>query len=69
MHWPASRSALLPATQAPARPSELRRARKHAEAQAAQQGAAQAEAQSQQAVETFKNAAAVCLEGRGYTVR
>jgi hypothetical protein len=46
-----------------------RRGRKHAEAQAAQQGAAQAEAQSQQTVETFKNAAAVCLEGRGYTVR
>ena len=46
-----------------------RRARKQAEQQAAQQGAAQAEAQNQQAVETFKNAAAVCLEGRGYTVR
>jgi hypothetical protein len=45
-----------------------RRARKHAEAEAAQQGAAQAEAQNQQAVETFKNAAGVCLEGRGYTV-
>jgi len=46
-----------------------RRARKRAEAQAAQQGAEQAEAQNQQAVDTFKNAAAVCLEGRGYTVR
>jgi hypothetical protein len=45
-----------------------RRARKHAEAEAAQHGAAQAEAQNEQAVETFNNAAAVCLEGRGYTV-
>ena len=42
---------------------------KRAESQAAQQGAEQAEAQNQQAVDTFKNAAAVCLEGRGYTVR
>jgi hypothetical protein len=46
-----------------------RRARKQAEAQAAQQGAAQAQAQNQQAIDTFKNAAAACLEGRGYTVR
>jgi hypothetical protein len=46
-----------------------RRGKKQAEAQAAQQGAAQAESQNQQAVETFKSAAAVCLEGRGYTVR
>jgi uncharacterized membrane protein len=46
-----------------------RRARKRAQSQAAQQGAEQAEAQNQQAVDTFKNAAAVCLEGRGYTVR
>ena len=45
-----------------------RRAKKHAEAQAAQQGAQQAEAQNQQAIETFKKAAGVCLEGRGYTV-
>jgi hypothetical protein len=30
--------------------------------------AAQAQAQSDQAVEEFKKAAGVCLEGRGYTV-
>jgi len=46
-----------------------RRAKKGAEAQAAQQGAAQAEEQSQAAVDEFKRAAGVCLEGRGYTVQ
>lgn len=45
-----------------------RRAKKGYEAQAAQQGAAQAEAANQEAVNTFKSAAGVCLEGRGYTV-
>jgi hypothetical protein len=46
-----------------------RRAKKQAEAQAAQAGAQQAQAQAQTATEQFKKAAAVCLEGRGYTVR
>lgn len=46
-----------------------RRAKKQAEAQAAQQGAAQAQAANQQRIDTFKKAASVCLEGRGYTVR
>ena len=46
-----------------------RRARKQAEAQAGQAGAQQAEAQNQAAIDTFKKAASVCLEGRGYTVR
>jgi hypothetical protein len=45
-----------------------RRAKKQAEAQAAQQGAQQAQAQNDEAIETFKRAAGVCLEGRGYTV-
>lgn len=46
-----------------------RRAKKQAEAQAAQAGAQQAQAQAQAATEQFKKAAAVCLEGRGYSVR
>ena len=46
-----------------------RRAKKGAEAQAAQVGAVQAEAQSQAAVDEFKRAAGVCLQGRGYTVQ
>ena len=46
-----------------------RRAKKNVEAEAAYAGAAQAEAQSTEAVETFKKAAGVCLQGRGYTVQ
>jgi len=46
-----------------------RRARKHAEAQSAQAGAAQAQAQNDAAVQEFKNAAGACLKGRGYTVQ
>jgi hypothetical protein len=46
-----------------------RRAKKQVEAEAAYAGAAQAEAQSEQAIETFKKAAGVCLQGRGYTVQ
>ncbi len=46
-----------------------RRAKKQAEQQAAAKGAQQAQAQSQQMVDQFKKAAAVCLEGRGYTVK
>jgi hypothetical protein len=46
-----------------------RRAKKGAEAQAAQAGAAQAESQSQAAVDEFARAAGVCLQGRGYTVQ
>jgi hypothetical protein len=46
-----------------------RRAKKQAEAQAAQKGADQAVAQNQQALDTFKKAAAACLEGKGYTVK
>jgi hypothetical protein len=46
-----------------------RRARKQAEAQGAQAGAKQATAANQQMVDQFKKAAAVCLEGRGYTAR
>jgi len=45
-----------------------RRAKKHAEAEAGQAGAAQAQAQNQQAVDSFKKAAGACLEGRGYTI-
>ena len=37
--------------------------------QAAQQAAQRAQAQSQQALDTFEKAAGVCLEGRGYTVK
>jgi putative Ca2+/H+ antiporter (TMEM165/GDT1 family) len=46
-----------------------RRTKKAYEAEAAQQGAAQAEASSQAAIDEFKKAAGVCLEGRGYTVQ
>jgi hypothetical protein len=46
-----------------------RRARKQAEAQGAQAGAQQATAVNQQNVDQFKKAAAVCLDGRGYSVR
>ena len=46
-----------------------RRAKKQAEQQAAAQGAQQAQAQGQAATDQFKKAAAVCLEGRGYTVQ
>ena len=46
-----------------------RRAKKQVEAEAGQQGAAQAQAQSDEAVETFSKAAGVCLQGRGYTVQ
>ena len=46
-----------------------RRAKKNAEAQAAQAGAQQAVQSNQQAIDTFKKAAAACLEGRGYTVK
>jgi hypothetical protein len=45
------------------------RARRAATAQAGQQGAAQAQAQNQQALETFKKAAGACLEARGYSVK
>ena len=45
-----------------------RRAKKRAEAQAEQQGAQAAVAQNQAAIDHFKKAAAVCLQGRGYTV-
>ena len=33
------------------------------------QGAQQAQAKNQQAVDAFKRAAGVCLEGRGYSVK
>lgn len=46
-----------------------RRAKKQVESEAAYAGAEQAQAQSDEAIETFKKAAAVCLEGRGYTVQ
>jgi outer membrane protein with glycine zipper len=46
-----------------------RRAKKQAEKQAEAQGAQQAQAQNKQMVDTFKKAAGVCLEGRGYTVQ
>jgi hypothetical protein len=46
-----------------------RRAKKSAEAQSAQAGAAQAEQQNQAAIDSFKKAAGVCLQGRGYTVQ
>lgn len=44
------------------------RGRRQAVASAGQQGAAAAEAQAAEAVEAFKNAGGVCLQGRGYTV-
>jgi len=46
-----------------------RRAKKGAEAQAAQKGAAQADAQNAAKAETFKKGVVACLEGRGYTVK
>ncbi len=46
-----------------------RRAKKQAEAQAGQKGAQQAQAQNQAAVDQFKKAAGVCLEGRGHSVK
>ena len=46
-----------------------RHKKKQAEQQAAAQGAQQAQAQSQAATDQFKKAAAVCLQGRGYTVQ
>jgi hypothetical protein len=46
-----------------------RRAKKSAEAQAGYAGAEQAEAQNAAAIDSFKKAASVCLEGRGYTVQ
>ena len=46
-----------------------RRAKKSVEAQASYAGAAGAEDQNAAAIEQFKKAASVCLEGRGYTVQ
>ena len=46
-----------------------RRAKVGAEEQAAQAGAAQAEAAADEQLDTFKRAMSVCLEGRGYTVK
>ena len=46
-----------------------RRAKKHAEAQAGYAGAEQAEQGNAAAIESFKKAVGVCLEGRGYTVQ
>jgi hypothetical protein len=46
-----------------------RRAKKGAEAQAAQAGAQQATQANQQMTDTFKKAAGACMEGRGYTVK
>jgi hypothetical protein len=46
-----------------------RRAKKSVEAQAGYAGAEQAVEQNQAAIEQFKKAASVCLEGRGYTVQ
>jgi hypothetical protein len=44
-------------------------ARRQAMQEAGNQGAQKAQAQNQQAVDTFKKAAGVCLEGRGYSVK
>ena len=46
-----------------------RRAKKSVEAQAGAAGAAQAEAEAANQLDTFKRAMTVCLEGRGYTVK
>ena len=46
-----------------------RRAKKSAEAQAGYAGAEQAEEANAEAIDSFKKAASVCLEGRGYTVQ
>ena len=43
--------------------------RKQVEGQAAQQGAAQANAQAAELMNTFKKGMAACLEGKGYTVK
>lgn len=45
-----------------------RRERKRAVQESGQAGAEQAQAQNQQNLDTFKNAAGACLQGRGYTV-
>jgi len=44
-------------------------ARRHAKHEAGVQGAQNAQAQNQQALDAFKKAAGACLEGRGYTVK
>ncbi len=44
-------------------------ARGQATQEAGSKGAQMAVARNQQAIDTFKKAAAVCLEGRGYTVK
>jgi hypothetical protein len=44
-------------------------ARRHAMHEAGAQGAQKAQAQNQQALDTFKKAAGACLEGRGYSVK
>jgi len=46
-----------------------RRAKKSVEAQAGYAGAEQAEEANAAAIDSFKKAASVCLEGRGYTVQ
>jgi len=46
-----------------------RRAKKAAVSQAEQQGAAQANAQAAQLIDTFKKAMVACLEGKSYTVK
>jgi hypothetical protein len=46
-----------------------RRKKKQVEAQAAQQGAEQAVAQNQAAIDQYKKAAGACLEAKGYTVK
>jgi hypothetical protein len=45
-----------------------RRERKRAVAESGQAGAEQAQAQNQQNLDAFKQAAGACLQGRGYTV-
>ena len=47
----------------------MRRAKKAAVSQAEQQGAAQANAQAAQLIDTFKKAMVACLEGKSYTVK
>jgi hypothetical protein len=44
------------------------RARRRAIGAAEEKGAAQAQAANEEAINTFKNAGGVCLQGRGYTV-
>jgi hypothetical protein len=46
-----------------------RRAKKSVEAQAGYAGAEQAEEANAAAIDSFKKAASVCMEGRGYTVQ